>query len=155
MKAKRGKQPTVKTSGKRKGYKVFGLMDYITGELFSKGQEGKLNSEAYIEFLKGVLRETKEHIYLIQDGASYHTSKATKSFFTEQAERITVIQLPSYSPDYNPIEKLWKKIKQQETHLHYFETLIEKVEQALQKFKNARTEVLALCGSNDSMLLVA
>jgi hypothetical protein len=27
--ARRGQQPTVKTSGKRKGYKVFGLIDYF------------------------------------------------------------------------------------------------------------------------------
>jgi hypothetical protein len=53
-----------------------------------------------------------------------------------------------YSPDYNPIEKLWKKIKQQETHLHYFptfEVLTEKVEQALLKFTNTPEEILTLC----------
>ena len=51
--------------------------------------------------------------------------------------------MPTYSPDYNPIEKLWKKIKQQETHLHYFptfEALTEKVEQALLKFANIPEE---------------
>ena len=25
------------------------------------------------------------------------------------ADRLTVFQLPSYSPNYNPIEKLWKQ----------------------------------------------
>ena len=72
-----------------------------------------------------------------------------KSFFEQHADRLTVFQLPSYSPDYNPIEKLWKKIKQQETHLHYFPTfaaLTERVEQALIKFSNAPQEILALCG---------
>jgi hypothetical protein len=67
----------------------------------------------------------------------------------QHAARLTVFQLPSYSPDYNPIEKLWKKIKQQETHLHYFPTftaLTEKVEAALLKFANAPAEILALCG---------
>ena len=57
------------------------------------------------------------------------------------------VQLPTYSPDYNPIEKLWKKIKQQETHLHYFptfEALTDKVEQALLKFANIPEEILAL-----------
>jgi transposase len=32
--ARRGQQPTVKTSGKRKGYKVFGLIESFTGCLF-------------------------------------------------------------------------------------------------------------------------
>jgi hypothetical protein len=56
--------------------------------------------------------------------------------------------LPTYSPDYNPIEQFWKKIKQQDTHLHSFppfETFTEKVEQALLKLSNAPEEILALC----------
>ena len=32
--AKRGQQPVVKTSGKRRGYKVFGLIDYFSGCFF-------------------------------------------------------------------------------------------------------------------------
>jgi transposase len=146
--ARRGQQPTVQTAGKRKGYKVFGLIDYFTGRLFYHGQEDRLNSATYITFLTRVLEQTTQHIVLIQDGAKYHTSAATKAFFAQQTARLQVFQLPTYSPDYNPIEKLWKKIKQQDTHLHYFptfETLTEKVEQALLKFANTPEEVLALC----------
>jgi hypothetical protein len=36
--AKRGQQPLVKTAGKRKGYKVLGLIEYFTGQLFYHGQ---------------------------------------------------------------------------------------------------------------------
>jgi transposase len=147
--ARRGQQPMVKTSGKRKGYKVFGLIEYFTGRLFYQGQEGRLNSTTYIAFLKGVLAQTTHRLLLIQDGARYHTSAETKAFFAQQAARLQVFQLPTYSPDYNPIEKLWKKIKQQDTHLHYFptfEALTDKVEQALLKFANRPEEILALCG---------
>jgi transposase len=146
--ARRGQQPKVKTSGKRKGYKVFGLIEYFTGRFFYQGQEGRLNSTAYIAFLRRVLEQTTHPILLIQDGARYHTSAETKAFFAQQTARLQVVQLPTYSPDYNPIEKLWKKIKQQETHLHYFptfEALTEKVEQALLKFANIPEEILALC----------
>jgi transposase len=138
--ARRGQQPTVKTSGKRKGYKVFGLIDYFTGHFFYQGQAGRLNSATYIAFLRRVLEQTTQPIILIQDGAKYHTSAETKAFFAQQTARLHVVQLPTYSPDYNPIEKLWKKIKQRETHLHYFptfEALTEKVEQALLKFANS------------------
>ena len=146
--ARRGQQPKVKTSGKRKGYKVFGLIDYFTGYFFYQGQDGRLNSAAYIAFLTRVLEQTTQPIILIQDGAKYHTSTETKAFFAQQTAQLQVVQLPTYSPDYNPIEKLWKKIKQQDTHLHYFptfEALTEKVEQALLKFTNAPEEILALC----------
>jgi transposase len=156
--ARRGQQPKVKTSGKRKGYKVFGLIDYFTGAFFYQGQEGRLNSAAYIAFLRRVLAHTTQSIILIQDGARYHTSAETKAFFAQQAPRLQVAQLPTYSPDYNPIEKLWKKIKQQETHLHYFptfEALTEKVEQALLTFTNAPEEILALCSLPTELAKVA
>jgi transposase len=146
--ARRGQQPMVKTSGKRKGSKVLGLIDYFTGCFFYQGQEGRLNSAAYIACLTRVLEHTTQPIFLIQDGAKYHTSAETKAFFAQQTARLQVVQLPTYSPDYNPSEKLWKKMKQQETHLHYFptfEALTEKVEQALLTFVNIPEEILTLC----------
>jgi transposase len=146
--ARRGQQPQVKTSGKRKGYKVCGLIDYFTGPFFYQGQDGRLNSAASIAFLRRVLAHTTPPIILIQDGATYHTSAETTAFFAQHTARLQVVQLPTYSPDYNPIEKLWKKSKQQDTHLHYFptfEALTEQVEQALLKLSNAPEEILALC----------
>ncbi len=148
--AEKGRQPVVKTSGTRKGYKVFGLIDYFSGRFFGKGHDkGRLNSESYEAFLNEVLSKTRKHIILIQDGASYHTSKAMKQFFHKKTQRLTVYNLPSYSPDYNPIEKLWKKIKEKEIHLHYFPTfdsLKKKVQKALLHFKELNNEVLSLFG---------
>ena len=68
-------QPTVKTSGVRRAYKVFGLIDYFTGHFFYKAQEGRFNSESSRSFLKEVLSFTQKHIILIQDGARYHTTR--------------------------------------------------------------------------------
>ena len=144
-----GLQPVVTTCGTRKSFKVFGLIDYFSGKFFSKGHEGKLNGESYIDFLKQVLAKTKKPILLIQDGAPYHKSKAVKQFFKDHIDRITVYQLPTYSPDYNPIEKLWKKIKQEGIHLTYFPTfdsLKEKVNEMVNIFSQAKNEVLPLFG---------
>ena len=110
---------------------------------------GKFYSVKYIDFLKGVLAKNKRHIILIQDGARYHTSKQTREFFETNKECLTVYQLPSYSPDYNPIEKLWKKIKQTHIHLHYFPTFADlknKVREAMLKYKYLQDEILALFG---------
>ncbi len=156
--ARCGRQPVVKTSGKRKGYKVFGLLDYFTGRFFHQGFEGRCNSASYTARRARVLAQTRQHLILIQDGARYHTSAETQRFFAQHTQRLTVYQLPGYSPDYNPIEKLWKKIKQQETHLHYFATfgaLTEKVEQALLKFENAPQEILALCSLPEELAKAA
>ena len=138
----------VKTSGKRKGYKVFGVLEYFTGRFWYQGQEGRLNSEAYCAFLTRVLAQVTQPIILIQDGARYHTSVAMQRFFALHSERLMVFQLPSYSPDYNPIEKLWKKVKKEGTHLQYFPTfqaLTDTVEHALLKFATTPKEILSLC----------
>lgn len=147
--AKKGKTPTIKTSGNRRGYKVFGLIEYFTGKFFAQAQEERLDSASYIHFLETVLEKTKKHIFLIQDGSGYHTSSALSRFFTDNSDRITVTQLPAYSPDYNPIEKLWKKIKENGTHLHYFptfEALKDKVDCMLGLFEQECREVLTLFG---------
>lgn len=147
--APKGKQPTVQTSGNRKGYKVFGLIDYFTGKFFYKTLEERFNSESYKSFLWEVLGKTRKQIILVQDGASYHTSKAMRLFFEQFNSRLTVYQLPSYSPDFNPIEKLWKNIKTDEIHLHYFPTfdsLKTKVEEALLRYSNRQKTVCKLFG---------
>jgi transposase len=147
--ARKGQQPTIETSGKRKGYKVFGLIDYFTGRFFFKCQEERLTAQSYAAYLTEVLGKTRKHIVLIQDRARYHTSAAMRAFFEQHKDRLSVFELPSYSPDYNPIEKLWKKVKEKGTHLQYFPTfdaLKDKVQETLSFFENAKEEVLALVG---------
>jgi transposase len=147
--APKGQQPLVKTTGKRKAYKVFGLIDFFTGRLFYQGINGKFNSETYQAFLLKVLAETTRHLVIIQDGAKYHTSKAMRQFFAAHQDRITVYQLPSYSPDYNPIEYLWKNVKREATHNQYFpefELLTLSVDQALAYYASHPGEVKNLMG---------
>jgi transposase len=145
----RGRQPEVPTSGKRKGYKVFGAIEYFSGRLFSQGIEGRFQSESYQEFLQMILAQTTQHLFLIHDGARYHTSASTQAFLAAHSDRITAEPLPSYSPDYNPIEYLWKKTKQRATHNKYFKefaALTVSVEQALAYFATHPEEVLGLFG---------
>lgn len=147
--ARKGQQPTVKTSGKRKGYKTLGFIEYFTGHFFHQAIEGRFTSASYQTFLLQVLAHTHEPLFIIQDGAKYHTSKAMQQFWAEQRERITVYQLPSYSPDYNPIEYLWRKIKKNETHNKYFAQfgeLIATVDKALAHFTQHPELVLNLFG---------
>jgi transposase len=147
--ARKGQQPAVKTSGRRKGYKVFGCVEYFTGRFFHRTIEGRFTSESYQAFLLQVLAQTNEPLFIIQDGAKYHTSKAMQQFWTEHRQRISVYQLPSYSPDYNPIEYLWRKIKKSKTHNKYFAQfgeLIATVDQALAHFAQHAELVLNLFG---------
>lgn len=129
-----GQQPLVKTTGKRKAYKVLGLIEFFGGQLFRQGVTGKLNADAYLRFLTMVLEQTTRPLFLVQDGAPYHRAAKVKQFFAQHADRLTVTQLPSYSPDYNPIEYLWRATKRDATHNQYFPEfadLIDSVEQTL------------------------
>jgi transposase len=141
-----GHQPTVPTSGKRKGYKVFGAIDYWSGRVFWRRQEGRFNSTSYQAFLRQILRSTSGPVFLIQDGARYHTSQAMKDFFQDQADRLTVFPLPSYSPDFNPIERVWKKVKGR-VHNRYFgafDDLKKVVNKALDYMRQHPQEVLSV-----------
>ena len=79
----------------------------------------RLNGEtAYITYqggttcekFKNVLAPTlREDDIVVMDNMRTHHSKAVKKVIEEL--KINVIFLPPYSPDFNPIEKMWSKIK--------------------------------------------
>ena len=144
-----GQQPVVKTTGKRKAYKVFGLIEFFSGGLFYQGITGKFNATTYQVFLQGVLDQTTAPLFLVQDGAKYHHAAALQPFWHAHRGRLFTIRLPSYSPDYNPIEFLWRATKRTATHNRYFpafEALIDSVEDALAFFATHSARVKALFG---------
>jgi transposase len=92
-----------------------------------------LNTEMINVFLKQ-FSETipaDEHAVVIWDGAGFHRAKALNI-----PENITLISLPPYSPELNPIENLWHYLKS-----HFwsnrvyedFEALMEAAETAWRK----------------------
>jgi transposase len=84
-------------------------------------ENGQFNSDSYIEFLNQLLVQIKQPIILIEDSVAYHCSKAVRQFCaTLDQGRLEKVALPTFSPDMNPIEKLWKNTKRDATHLKYF-----------------------------------
>ncbi len=155
--AVRGQQPLVRTTGRRKGYKVFGLLDYFSGHLFWHGHDGRFTAASYCAFLATVLATTDRPLVLVQDGARYHTAQETQAFCAAHADRLTVQQLPTYSPDDNPIEHLWHNIKRRNTHNRYcstFATLTEAVDTALAHFQDHPAAVKQLMGTYLDQLAV-
>ena len=147
--ALKGVQPTVKTTGIRKAYRVFGLLDCFGGTLYFEGIDSKFNTESYRTFLEKALATLPGHVIMIQDNASYHVSRPLRAFYAAHADRLTVYQLPAYSPDLNPIEYLWKKVKKEATHLHYFPLfaeLIAEVTKTLTRLAGSPEELTSLQG---------
>lgn len=142
-----GQQPLIKTTGKRKAYKVLGAIDFFSGRLFYQGVTGQLNAATSLRFLKMILRQTRRPVFLVQDGAPYHRAKAVRAFLAQHAKRLIVPQLPSYSPDYHPIEYLWRATKREATHNHYspeFADWVASVEKTLATLATRPADVRSL-----------
>jgi transposase len=147
--APRGKQPKIKTKGKRKGLKMFGVIEFFGGSFQYMEAEEKFNGESYIEFLKLIMETYSCCVILVEDGAPYHGSAIVKEYVSKQkAEgQLYIYRLPSYSPDYNPIEKLWKNTKRDATHCKFFPTfedLRSSVVKAFKKYMEDATKVICV-----------
>jgi transposase len=81
---------------------------------------GQYNAATYEAFLRQLLERITGPIILIEYSASYHRSQAVEQFRQAHPERLTFHRLPVFSPQFNPIEKLWKNTKKEATHLKYF-----------------------------------
>lgn len=80
-----------------------GTLQYTT---FSGGTTAE-KLKKYLE--SDLFPHLSSHSVLIMDNMKSHHAKAVKALL-DQA-KIRYIYLPPYSPDFNPIEKLWSKIK--------------------------------------------
>jgi transposase len=144
----------VESTGSKKGLHVIGAINYKTANTHAMILEDMVDEDAFICFLKMILSETRKPIHLIVDNAGYHKSKKVREFTIKNSRRLTIHYLPPYSPDYNPIEGLWKKIKSETTHNVYFPS-IEELKKALIKilqwFRATPAEVQALFGFYEQM----
>ena len=60
---------------------------------------------------------------MIIDNAGYHKKKELWPYFAENKRRLRLLWLPPYSPDLNPIERVWRLTRRHVTHNRYFESL--------------------------------
>lgn len=72
--------------------------------------EGATDTEVFRAYVRSVLCPTlRPGDVVIMDNLSPHKSELTLSLITQVGARI--LFLPAYSPDLNPIEKMWSKVK--------------------------------------------
>ena len=73
--------------------------------------EEKCNFQTWLQFLKSLLRKYGKMLIVV-DGAKYHFEKEhVQQFYEENKHQLVIVQLPPYSPNLNPIEQVWKKVK--------------------------------------------
>jgi transposase len=145
-----GQETVVESTGQNNNIHILGAINFNTGKTHALMlEEGRIDEEVYICFLQTLLRETRKPIHLIIDNASYHKSKMIRDFIAKHSKRLTVHYLPPYSPDYNPIEGLWRHLKRETTHNVYFESLKDlwaALAKGLQVFRSNPEQVKSLCG---------
>lgn len=145
----KGKQTKVPTSGKRKGLKMFGVIEVHQGDFIYRECEDKFTSASYQGFLQQIVTHYRCPVILIEDGASYHNGPDLRAFEQDMKNtgRLFVYRLPAYSPDKNPIEKLWKNTKRDATHCRYFptfESLREAVVHAFEQYLLDASKVICV-----------
>lgn len=72
--------------------------------------DGSIKTESFVEYIKNTLLPTlRVGDIVIMDNLKVHKASAVSELIF--AVGATVIYLPPYSPDFNPIEKMWSKMK--------------------------------------------
>ncbi len=93
-------------------------------------------------FLGKLSEEIKEDFILIMDGAGWHKSKGLVI-----PRNIQIIIIPPYCPELNPVERLWKYIKDNTIKNKVFETLSELEDMVCEFVKNLTVDILiSVCG---------
>jgi len=103
-----GSKPTVKYIHTREKICVLGG---LSESFFTSQMADNLDNTTYLPFVKSLIRKYGKVVIII-DGAKYHFEKEhVKKYYGDNEDKLKVIQLPAYSPELNPIEQVWKKIK--------------------------------------------
>ena len=95
--------------------------------------EGATDTEVFQAYVRRVLCPTlRAGDIVIMDNLSPHKNETTLSLI--EAAGASVRFLPAYSPDLNPIEKMWSKVKQflRSAEARTREKLVEAIAAALQ-----------------------
>jgi len=103
----------------------FGAYNFTDGACFV-WEDGKCNGDTALRFLQQLscwLGKTRRQVVLIWDGASYHRSQNVRTYAEQLGFQL--LPLPAYSPDLNPIEGLWKWLREEVTQHYCHETLAE------------------------------
>lgn len=122
---KKGQSKPLETTASRTRLNLIGALNL---EEISKpivGSYSTVDGESIVDFLEQLRANTKTPgtIHIILDQAGYHRSAIVADKAKEL--KINLIYLPPYSPNLNPIERLWKVMNEQARNNVFFKTAQE------------------------------
>lgn len=153
----KGSKPKVKSAPGRKSVPFSGFVCPKTGELIVN-KPTWFNYETVIDSFRKMLKEftidKEQRIYLVLDNAPWH-KKAVRLVQTDALPeyediraKMTMIFLPPYSPDLNPIEQVWRITRREVTHNTYFrnvQCLSDALDSYFSQYRSPNKKLAALC----------
>ena len=135
----------------RKSVGYFGAVRLRDGKFVSHRQTGRFNGESFYVFLKRLRRITARSpspVVVLADNASYHHAKLHQPWRERASQRFALDYLPPYSPDLNPIERVWKLTRRTCVHNRYFpklEEVINAVDELFSTWAKGNDTLRRLC----------
>ncbi len=134
----------VRGSSGRRRYNVLGAWNGITRELIRVTNETRVSSDTMVELLGRIATRTTGPVTVVLDNARYQRCEAVET----EAKRVGIelLFLPSYSPNLNLIERLWKFTKKKALRgKHYpdFATFMGAIDDCLNRIHTDHREALA------------
>ena len=84
----------------------------INGGILYTTYSGGTTGDKFVEYLKNILIPTlNDGDIIVMDNMRSHHVKKVSETINNSGKHLTLLYLPPYSPDFNPIEMMWSKIK--------------------------------------------
>jgi len=119
-----GLRKEIPANSGRERLNLSGMIDVINHNVVIQ-EDKTLNAEATIQFFRRIeaAYPTMKKIHIFSDNASYYRNKTVRQYL--EASRVVLHFLPPYSPNLNPIERLWKWMKERVIYNAYYEHFAE------------------------------
>jgi len=103
------------------------------------------NSDIMREHLALISQATPSDRYavVIMDGASWHQHHLADEF-----NNLSIIKLPPYSPELNPVEQVWQWMRKNEIanrSFNGYDDIVEQCSKAWNHFREDRSRVTKMC----------
>jgi transposase len=108
--AVRGDTPVIRTTGARFSMQMISAIT-ARGKMKFMTHNGKVNAKVFCDFLKRLIHNAANKIFLIVDGHPVHRATSVKKFVQATKGKLRLFYLPPYSPELNPDELVWNNVK--------------------------------------------